>query len=79
MPDITPRTRFYYESDGDWTMRTHYIVAENREWSDPKRLNFTNRRTDHGNKTLAKEVCAALKSADIDMAEAARIAHTEWE
>ena len=68
-----PREKITYsfESDGEPTSRTFYIIAECDLWSDPKRLDFT-----HAGK--AKEICRRLRGGEIDIDSAARIAGKRW-
>lgn len=65
--DIT----YTYESDGDKSRPTYYIVAQHDSWQDPKRLDFTDSKT-------AKDACRRLRIGEIDMSQAEVIAGRKW-
>jgi hypothetical protein len=76
-----PVIYFYYESDGgpayigngitSHQPATHYIVAEHPDWSDPKRLDFADRKQ-------ALLVLTQLRRGKITAEQAAEIAQREW-
>ena len=62
---------YSYESDGEPTSRTFYIIAECDQWADPKRLDFTQA-------AKSKEICRRLRSGELSIDGAVRIAGRKW-
>ncbi len=67
MKDIT----FFFESDGDPGRMAYYIIAQHKDWSDAKRLDFAK-------KALAKDTAKRLRAGQITMEEAAKLADGKW-
>lgn len=69
MPDKP--IKFSWESDGEESARTYYVIADCDDWSDCKRLDLRKKKD-------AQEVCRRLRAGEITMEQAARAHGEKW-